>query len=442
MLDLKYSTMLKVAAPLMVSSFIQSIILLTDAAFISRYDTMAFDAVGNGGLLYVTVYMALVGMGDGAQIIIARRIGQNNINAIGKVIGTSWLTNFLIAISLFALLDYFIPDWLLSYSKNKQLATLQIEFIQIRSYALFFAMITLTINAFFIANGKTLVVLIAAIIGALTNVGLDYCLIFGNLGFLEMGLSGAAWASTISDGVSMCIMILCIVFSKSAKEFRIWKTIRIEFQYFGELFRVGSPMMLQGFFALATWTLFFTWIEQMGTDELTISQNVRSVYFLSYIPIWGFAATTKTYVSQYLGNGHHSAMRIIRRRIQLLTLIFLLVFFHGALFYPNYLIEMVNPSEAHLDRSAEVMRFVAVSILLYGFVSVYFQTISGSGNTMITFGIELTCIIFYTLAAYLLIKVFVVDIFWIWSVEYIYFGCMGLLSYFYLKHFKWQNKVI
>jgi MATE family multidrug resistance protein len=442
MLDLKYSTMLKVAAPLMVSSFIQSIILLTDAAFISRYDTMAFDAVGNGGLLYVTVYMALVGMGDGAQIIIARRIGQNNINAIGKVIGTSLLTNFLIAISLFALLQYFIPEWLISYSKNKQLANMQIEFIQIRSYALFFAMVTLTINAFFIANGKTLVVLIAAVLGALTNVGLDYCLVFGNAGFPEMGLSGAAWASTISDGVSMLIMIICIVFSPSSKEYKIWKTIRIELQYFSELFKVGSPMMLQGFFALATWTLFFTWIEQMGTDELTISQNVRSVYFLSYVPIWGFAATTKTYVSQYLGNGHFSAMRIIRKRIQLLTLIFLLLFFHGALLYPNYLIEMVNPSEVHLERSAEVMRFVAVSILLYGFVSVYFQTISGSGNTMITFGIELTCILFYTIAAYLLIKVFVVDIFWIWSVEYIYFGCMGLLSYFYLKHFKWQNKVI
>ncbi len=442
MLDLKYTTILKVAAPLMVSSFIQSIILLTDAAFISRYDTMAFDAVGNGGLLYVTVYMALVGMGDGAQIIIARRIGQNNINAIGKVIGTSLLANLLIAILLFTLLQYFIPEWLMSYSKNKALGSMQIEYIEIRSYALYFAMITLTINAFFIANGKTLVVLIASILGALTNIGLDYCMIFGKFGFSEMGLSGAAWASTISDGVNMLFMVACIIFSKASKTFNIWKTFKIELQYLTELFKVGSPMMFQGFFALATWTLFFTWIEQIGTDELTISQNVRSVYFLSYVPIWGFAATTKTYVSQYLGNGHHSAMRIIRRRIQLLTLIFLLIFFHGALFYPDYLIQMVNPSEVHLERSAEVMRFVAISILLYGFVSVYFQTISGSGNTMITFGIELTCIVFYTLAAYLLIKVYKVDIFWIWSVEYIYFGCMGLLSYLYLKNFNWQNKVI
>ena len=80
MLDLKYKTILRVAVPLMVSSFIQSIVLITDASFISRYSTLAFDAVGNGGLIYVTMYMALAGMGDGAQIIIARRIGQENTN--------------------------------------------------------------------------------------------------------------------------------------------------------------------------------------------------------------------------------------------------------------------------------------------------------------------------------------------------------------------------
>lgn len=53
MLDIRYRTILGVALPLMVSSFIQSIVLITDSAFISRFDTLAFDAVGNGGLIYI-----------------------------------------------------------------------------------------------------------------------------------------------------------------------------------------------------------------------------------------------------------------------------------------------------------------------------------------------------------------------------------------------------
>ena len=65
MLDLRYKTILGVALPLMTSSFIQAIVLITDSSFISRYDptSLAFDAVGNGGLLYITVFMALAPAG-------------------------------------------------------------------------------------------------------------------------------------------------------------------------------------------------------------------------------------------------------------------------------------------------------------------------------------------------------------------------------------------
>jgi putative MATE family efflux protein len=441
-LNIRYKTILSVAIPLMVSSFIQSIVLLTDASMISRYSTLAFDAVGNGGLIYVTLYMALVGMGDGAQIIMARRIGQNRPKEVSKLFSSSLITHLFLAGVLFVLTQYIMPDWLLTYSKNKALAGLQGDYIRIRSFALFFAMITLSIQAVFLAKGKTWVVLIAALVTASTNIVLDYGMIFGELGFSEMGLKGAAWASTIADGAGMLTLLLFLLFSKERKEFDLLSTWEIRKADIMELVKVGSPLMFQLFIALAVWTVFFTWIEQIGTFELTVSQNIRSIYFLAFVPIWGFAGTTKTYISQYLGQKEYRLIPIIQKRIQLLTIVFLLLFFHGAIIYPEQLISMINPNDIYLDKSAEIMRFVAVSILLYGFVSVYFQTVNGSGNTMISFLIELTCIICYLISAYILIKVWQVDIFWIWSVEYVYFGIMGLTSYLYLRNVDWKKKVI
>jgi putative MATE family efflux protein len=409
---------------------------------ISRYSTLAFDAVGNGGLIYVTLYMALVGMGDGAQIIMARRIGQNRPKEVSKLFSSSLITHLFLAGVLFVLTQYIMPDWLLTYSKNKALAGLQGDYIRIRSFALFFAMITLSIQAVFLAKGKTWVVLIAALVTASTNIVLDYGMIFGELGFSEMGLKGAAWASTIADGAGMLTLLLFLLFSKERKEFDLLSTWEIRKADIMELVKVGSPLMFQLFIALAVWTVFFTWIEQIGTFELTVSQNIRSIYFLAFVPIWGFAGTTKTYISQYLGQKEYRLIPIIQKRIQLLTIVFLLLFFHGAIIYPEQLISMINPNDIYLDKSAEIMRFVAVSILLYGFVSVYFQTVNGSGNTMISFLIELTCIICYLISAYILIKVWQVDIFWIWSVEYVYFGIMGLTSYLYLRNVDWKKKVI
>ncbi len=426
----------------MVSSFIQSIVLITDAAFLSRYSTLAFDAVGNAGLIYITVYMALAGMGDGAQILIARRIGQDNTNAIGRIFGSSIVSNFMIAACLFLIVQLVMPDLLNYYSKHKDLAHLQVEFIHIRGFALFFAMITLSIQAFFLAIGKTWVVLIAALITASSNILLDYVLIFGEWGFPSLGLKGAAWANTIADASGMVFLVIFLIFSKERKKLKLFSHFSINLPSLKELFKIGSPIMFQGIIALATWTIFFTWIEQIGKFELTVSQNIRAIYFLAFVPIWGFAGTTKTYISQYLGKGDHESLKIIQRRIQLMTVISLLIFFHGAIFYPKQLIGFINPAEQYIDKSAEIMRFISVSIMMYGLFSVYFQTINGSGNTMVSFTIEVLCVAVYTLTGYLLIKVFQVDIFWIWSVEYVYFGCMGLLSILYLRFFDWKKKIV
>ncbi len=164
MLDIRYKTIISVALPLMASSFIQSIVLITDSAFISRYDTLAFDAVGNGGLLYITMYVTLLGLGDGAQILIARRIGQNKLKSISKIFSTSIFVLSLVAILLFILLYFIMPEWIMSYSKNSTIAMYQGQYVQIRSFALFGSVLTLAIQAFYMAIGKTWVVMIASLI--------------------------------------------------------------------------------------------------------------------------------------------------------------------------------------------------------------------------------------------------------------------------------------
>ena len=442
MLDYKYKTLLGVALPMMVSGFIQSIVLITDASFISRYSTDAFDALGNGGLIYITLYMMLVGMSDGSQIIIARRIGENRIDAIGRIFGTTVFTLLMIGTILFLVLHFLIPDMITSYSANKNIASLQGEFLHIRSFSLFFAVITLSIQAMLIAKGKTVVVLIAALITASTNVILAYSLIFGNFGLPRMGIEGAALASTLAEACSMTFLIIYLYFSIERREYRLFSYFSFQWKSFKELLKVGSPLLIQGFVALATWTLFFTWIEQKGHFDLTVSQNIRAIYFLAFVPIWGFAGTTKTYISQYIGSGQFDALPIIQRRIQLLTFGFLLITFHGALLYPEALIRMINPAEIYVQKSAEILRLVSCSILLYGLISVYFQTIHGSGNTLISMLIEVISVVCYSVFSYLFIKVFNWDIYWIWTVEYIYFSILGGLSLFYLTFYNWKKKVL
>jgi len=442
MLSLNYKSILGMALPMMVSGFVQSIVLITDASFISRYSTEAFDAVGNAGLLYVTIYVCLAGMGDGAQIIIARRIGEGRISAIGRVFGTSFLTNFILAICFFGVLYWFLPSAILGYSKHQEIALLQGDFLRIRSFALFFAMITITIQAFLLAKGKSIIVLYAALITATSNIFLANALIFGKFGLPEMGIEGAALANTIADALGMLFLVIYLIFSSERREYQLFAHFKFDLTSMKELLKVGSPMMFQGFFALAIWTVFFTWLEQKGQFDLTVSQNVRAIYFLAFVPIWGFAGTTKTYISQYIGAKRFEDIPKIQRRIQLMTVLFLCMTFHGAVLYPEALIRMINPEEEYVHKSAEILKLISVSIMLFGFASVYFQTIHGSGNTLHSMFIEFGTASVYGFFCYLFIKVWRLDIYWIWTVEYIYFMLLGLGSIAYLRLYDWKKKIV
>ena len=438
-LDHKYTSLLRVSMPLMVSGFIQSVVLLTDSAFLSRYSTLAFDAVGNAGLLFITCFMILVGFGDGTQIILARRIGEKKTEQLAHVFTTALLIQSMIAIVLFTILFFIAPNWLVSISEQQDIASLQGDFLSIRSFAFFPSCIFLIVQAYFLAKGKTWPVLFSAILTALSNVLLDYSLIFGNFGLPEMGVKGAALASTCSDLIGMTSMGILFVLDR---EFRLFKLKTFSILSAKNILKISSPLMLQGSIALGTWTLFFIMLEQRGVFELTVSQNIRSIYFLAFVPIWGFAGTTKTYVSQYLGSGKTELIPQLQRRIQLLTTLFLIVTFHGAVLYPELLVSWINPEETYIEKSASILRLISLSIILYGLISVYYQTIQGSGNTFYSMCIELSTVVIYVSACHLFINIFSFDIYWIWTVEYIYFGVIGIMSILYLRNSNWKLKSI
>ena len=115
-------------------------------------------------------------------------------------------------------------------------------------------MITLSIQALFIAKGRTWIVLASAIISAVSNYLFGKGLIFGNSIFPEMGLEGAALASTIADGISMLFLIVMLLVSKEKADYKLLSHFSIDKDSFKELLNIGSPLMFQGFIALATTT--------------------------------------------------------------------------------------------------------------------------------------------------------------------------------------------
>lgn len=424
---------------MMGASFIQSIVLLTDSAFLTRYDNDAFAAAGNAGLIFVTLFMFITGMSDGAQILISRKIGEKNYGAIGRILSNSQISLLGLVSILFVLTYFYMPSFILSYASNPKIGHLQGEYLSIRSIALFFALIQLPLQAYYFAWGRSLIPFTATLITAFGNVFLDYSMIFGNFGFPEMGLQGAAWASTISDGFGAFFLLSYTILSKEHIKNKLFQTWNLQWESIKELFKISVPIIFQGTMALMIWAIYFAWIEQRGVFEVTVSQNIRSIYFLAFVPVFGFASTTKTYISQYYGARKIETIPIIQKRLILMSLTSMFIVFHGGFMYPEFLISLVNPNELYIPKSAETLRFVSFSMFLFCIGSILLQSINGIGRTHITLFIEMIITSSYLLYSYFTICVWNWDIKYVWSVEYIYFGLMIILSYSYLKFSDWKK---
>ena len=439
MLAYDHKTILKVALPMMGASFIQSIVLMTDSAFLTRYDNDAYAAAGNAGLIYVTLFMLVTGMSDGAQILISRKIGEKNFGALGRVLSNAQVSLLALVSILFVFSYFFMPNFIAGYAGNEKIAAMQGEYLSIRSVALFFALIQLPLQAYYFAWGRSMVPFIATMMTAIGNVILDYGMIFGKLGFPEMGLAGAAWASTIADGLGAFFLLSYTLLSKEHIKNKLFETWKLEKESVKELFKLSVPIIAQGTFALMIWAVYFAWLEQRGVFEVTVSQNIRNIYFLAFIPVFGFATTTKTYVSQYFGAKEIALIPVIQKRLILMSLLFMVLVFHGGMLYPEKLVGLINPNEEFIAKSAETLRFVAPSMLLFCIGSVFLQSINGIGRTHVTFLIELVMTGSYLVYSYMTIRVWQWDVKYIWSVEYIYFGLMTILSFSYLKWSNWKK---
>lgn len=425
----------------MLGTFVQSIVTFTDAVFVSELGGVAIGAFGNGSLVYISLFMFCRGLADGVQITVANKDGAGETSAIGATLFNAQIYQLFLSSILFTALFLFGETIIIGLSESKDIGQAMIDFINVRGWGLFFAAQHMALVGFFIGLGRTNIILISALIIAVCNIFLDYLFINGNLGMPALGLQGAPLASSISEFVGFVFLLIYLIKTPALKKYGYQKLRKkLNLKRHLSLLKLSYPLMLQGVLSLSTWLVFFTLIEHMGTEALEAANNIKYMYFLAFVPLFGFGAATRTIVSNLVGQGEKKIIPKIQRRIILLSVLFIVVFFHGALLYPETLIRMVdhNPEldPQVLQNSVYILKFISGSIFIYSFAVVYFNSVAGLGETKMTFIVEVIAIALYLVGCYYFIYLWEWDIKDVWWVEYIYFCSLGLFSFIYLLYYR------
>jgi Na+-driven multidrug efflux pump len=200
--------------------------------------------------------------------------------------------------------------------------------------------------------------------------------------------------------------------------------------------------MIQHFIALLAWFSFFSIIEHLGEKELAASHIIRSIYMVLIIPVFGLGDTVNSLTGNLLGLQKPKLVITLLKKSLALGLVYCLILQPIIFLFPRKMILPFTLDEELIAMAIPSMRVVFTALFLFTVIIVGFRIISGAGKTWIGLGIEFLTIVVYLVSAWYLAHIPNVELWVVWTSEFIYFGIFLILVYWYLWKGKWRESQV
>ncbi len=430
-----------IALPIMLGNMAQTIINFTDTAFLGHLGVVALGASMLAGLFYFVFTTVASGFAIGIQIIVARRFGERNFGRIGVIFQHGALFVLLLGLILFSILYFFSDTLLLWLIDSPNIYDASIEYIKYRRYGIAFVCFNFLYRALYVGISNTKVITYSTIIMAVVNILLDYCLIFGNLGFPQMGISGAAVASFCAEVSAFAFFTVYSYVTMRKKEFGMFKVHKPESELMGRILKISTPTMVQKLFSFSVWFIFFVLIEKMGETATGISSVTRSVYMILITPCFAFATTTNTLVSRIIGEGETGQVFPTINKVLKNCLLCTIPIVMMVAIFPVQIAGIYTDdlNFAHLVVPAIVV--ICGGTIFQCIGNAYFEAVSGTGNTTAALYLETIVLVFYILFIMAMTRL-TTRVELVWTAEILYGLLLGILCSLYMKFASWHKKRI
>lgn len=432
----------RVTYPIFLGLLAQNVINVTDTAFLGRVGEVALGAAAMGGLLYICVYTIAFGFSVGSQILIARRNGEGNYRAVGPIMWQGTAFSFGMAVCLLILMYFSAAPLIRLLITSDSIYGATYEFFTWRIWGFLFAFVNVMFRGLYIGITRTKVLTMNAVVMALVNVILDYALVFGELGLPEMGVRGAALASVIAEASSLLFFLLYTYYKVDLKKYGLNRLGQFDLSMVLRILRISCFTMVQYFLAMAIWFVFFMALERLGQRQLAVANIVRSVYVVLLIPVQALSTTANTLVSNLIGAGGSSGVVTLLHKISRMSFLIMVVCVGLCVAFPGSILSVYTNEEALLVESVSALYVVCGAMLIASLANVYFNGISGTGNTQAALVLEVFVQVFYALYIIVVGMVIQAPVDVCFTTEVIYYVLMLGSSLIYLKKAKWQNKKI
>lgn len=316
------SSLNNIAIPLIFTYLTGYLYTLADKAIIGRTSIEGFAAISVSSKLIFLLTGSLGLFGIAFNILSGKEIGQRNIKTFSEYFNTAIISCIMIGIGFQIVALLFAKSFYNSfYNLTGDSLSYACNYTYISSITVGIQGTLFIFNACFRNINKTKVLIYSSIIAGGVNLVTDYILVFGKLGFPELGPSGAA----IGNVLGMTTSLLMAIFFLKKHDFVKFR-VEFDFKRFKEMFKIFVPLSLQDLIEDSLFIIILTSIiSQFGINQLATYNLIDSILYLLILPAHAYANAALTISSQQIGINNKQRVASISKMATAASLVFFIL---------------------------------------------------------------------------------------------------------------------
>jgi len=430
--------LLILSIPMVLEMIMESVFAVVDIFFVSKLGANAVATVGITESSMTIVYAIGMGLSMATTAIVARRIGEKKPEKAGIAAFQAIISGLLVSILVAIPGVIYAKEFLLLMGASKEMADAGYMFPTIMFGGNAVIMLLFIINAVFRSSGDASVSMRVLIMANLINIILDPLLIFGIGPFPELGLKGAAVATTTGRGLAVCYQFYLLFYGNKRISLEIHH-LKIRLNVMIQLFKLSAGGILQNIIATSSWIALYRIISELGSDVMAgYTISIRIIIFV-LLPSWGLSNAASTLVGQNLGaNQPERAERTVWITAYANMILLGSVGIILAIFSESFIRLFIdNPNV--IANGAVSLRIISIGCVSYALGMVMTQAFNGSGDTVTPTRINLFCFwLFEIPLAYLLAIVFDMKIYGISIAIVVAESALSLAAWYFFRKGKWK----
>lgn len=378
------------AIPMMLEMSMESVFAVVDIAFVSRLGTDAVAAVGITEALVTVLYAISIGLGMGITAMVSRRIGAGNVEGAARVTGQGLWIGAVVSLIIGISGAIYARDLLVLMGAETgviEQGSGYTQFLLGGSASIVFLFL---LNAAFRGAGDATVALRSLWLANGVNIVLDPCLIFGLGPFPEMGVTGAAVATTIGRSIGVAYQLYYLIGGRGRLAFHL-RHLELRPALLRRMLVISAGGIGQFLVATASWVAIMRIVALYGSAPVAAYTIALRMIEFALLPAWGLGNAAATLVGQNLGAGQAaraeaSAWRAARYNAIFLLIVGLLMF----AFAPD-VAAWFSSDPVVLEFGTNCLRILGLGYPMYAVGMIMIQSLNGAGDTATPTVLNLIC---------------------------------------------------